>query len=69
MQCSVATGCNISSKAKRDRGYVVVEVESNVRALQLNLNFTRGNVLEMRRDYHLFDYCCNVREDRILVKF
>ena len=24
------------------------------------------NVLERRRDYNLFDYCCIVREDRIV---
>ena len=41
--------------------YIVVEIESNTRALQLNRNFSRGNVVELWRDYHMFDYSCTVR--------
>ena len=45
---------------------VVAELESNIRVLQLNRNFRGGNVLEKRQDYHLFDFCCIAREDRIV---
>ena len=38
---------------------VAAELENNVWALQLNRNFLGRIVLENRRDYHLFDYCCN----------
>ena len=46
---------------------VVAELESNTRALRLKRNFRGRNVLEMRRNYHLFDYCCIfVQEDRVV---
>ena len=39
---------------------VVAELESHIyiyERVQLNRNFLGGNVLEKRRDYHLFEYC------------
>ena len=45
---------------------VVTELERGIRALHLNRKFLGRKVLEKRRDYHLFDYCCTVREYRIV---
>ena len=45
---------------------VVTELERSIRSLQLNRKFLGRKVLEKRRDYHLFDYCCTVREYRIV---